>query len=103
VQVYVLPLREEQRPEARKVAEDLLALVIRAKPDESVGSLSKRILFAHKFRPYSKLVIGPKDIKSGRLVLQLREENLQVWRVNLADELRKILAMRLPDQRKECF
>jgi len=92
VQLYVLPLHEEQNAEARNLVDHLVAAGIRAKLDESVGSLSKRILFAHRFRPFAKVVIGPKEMASGRLRMQLRSEDLDVWNVNLADEMRKLIA-----------
>lgn len=91
VQLYVLPLSEEQNSEARRLVDHLVAAGIRAKLDESMGSLSKRILFAHRFRPFAKAVIGPKEIASGRLRLQLRSEDVDVWKVNLADEMRKLI------------
>lgn len=92
VQVYVLPVAEEQLSEAKEIVEKLWAAGIRAKVDESAGSLSKRMLFAHRCRPFSKIVIGPKELASGALKLQLRQEQFELWRVNLVDELRKLLA-----------
>ncbi len=93
VQVYVIPLSENERQIAQKVVGELVAGGIRAKLDESVGSLSKRILFAHRARPFSKVIVGPREAQSGAFKLQLRGENLDVWRVNLPDELRKLLAI----------
>ena len=92
VQVYVLPVSEAQLAEAKAIVDALIYAGIRARLDESAGSLSKRVLFAHRYRPFSKLVIGPKEIASGALKLQLRSEQLDVWRVNLVDELKKVLA-----------
>lgn len=91
VQVFVLPVSEEQLAEARAIVESLLQAGIRAKLDESAGSLSKRVLFAHRYRPFSKIVVGAKEIESDKMKLQLRSEQVDVWRVNLVDELRKLL------------
>lgn len=91
VQLYVLPVSEAQLDEARLIVEQLVAAGIRAKLDESAGSLSKRVLFAHRYRPLAKLIVGPKELASGRFRLQLREEALELWRVNLIDEMRKLL------------
>ena len=55
VQVYVLPVSEKEAGFAREVLEALVAEGVRAHLDESVGSLSKRILFAHRVRPGGKL------------------------------------------------
>ena len=97
IQVYVLPVSEREMKFAERVVAELVAGGIRARLDESVGSLSKRILFAHRSRPFAKIVVGPKEESSGALKLQLRSEDIEVWRVNLIDELKKLLA---PPQNK---
>ncbi|PWU12692.1 MAG: hypothetical protein C5B49_15885 [Bdellovibrio sp.] len=45
---------------------------LRPKVDVSQGSLAKRILFAHRCRPFAKLVIGPQEAGSQMLNLQMR-------------------------------
>ncbi len=89
VQLFVLPLSENEQSEARALVESLRAAGIRAKLDESAGHLSKRIALARRFRPFARVVIGPREIASGLLSLQLRQGNLEIWRANLRDEMKK--------------
>ena len=93
IQVYILPVLEEQVSEAQKLAEELMAMGIRAKADQSIGHLSKRIHFAHRYRPYSKIILGAKELESGKLKIQWRDEVIEIWRVNMKDELRKHFAL----------
>ena len=91
VQLYVLAVSEMELAPARKIVDELMAGGIRAQLDESQGSLSKRIHFAHRARPLAKLVVGAREAASGSLRLQLRHEEREVWRVNLLDEMRKLV------------
>lgn len=74
VQVYLLPLGDEQMAFAKKLEAKLMAQNIRVHVDVNQGSLSKRILFAHKLRPFSKIIIGSKEVDSGKLEIQWRED-----------------------------
>lgn len=74
VQVYLLPVSEDQIPYAKELEKKLLAENIRVQVDVNQGSLSKRILFAHRLRPFAKIVIGPKEAQAGVFELQLREK-----------------------------
>jgi threonyl-tRNA synthetase len=96
VQLFVLPLSEELLPSAKELVDELVAAGLRAKLDESNGSLAKRIRAAHRLRPFALLVLGPKEAESGRLRLQLRGESHDVWRVNLAAELRRLIVRPSP-------
>lgn len=91
VQVYLLPLSEEQYAYAKSLAQEMLASGIRVRIDQNAGSLSKRILFAHKLRPFVKIIVGAKEAASGELVMQLREEKRSVNSSELIDALKNIL------------
>lgn len=73
VQIMLIPLSEQERSYCNKFRDDLLVAGVRVKVDESQGSLAKRILFAHRCRPFSKLVIGPREIKGGNYKLEMRD------------------------------
>jgi threonyl-tRNA synthetase len=91
VQVYLLAVNDNQAPFVNELAQKLLAENIRVKVDANSGSLSKRILFAHKLRPFSKIIIGPKEASSGQLELQLRDGNKRVEAINLAKHLKELV------------
>lgn len=92
IQVYILPVNEEQNSYAKALAAELLAHNIRAYVDLNAGSLSKRVLFAHKLRPYLKLVLGPKEVASGQFSLQLREGKQAIDSKQLLEHLAPMLA-----------
>lgn len=73
IQVMLLPLSDRERDECQKISVALLKAGIRVRIDERQGSLAKRILFAHKYRPFAKLIIGPKEISSGFFRLEFRD------------------------------
>jgi threonyl-tRNA synthetase len=73
IQVMILPLSFRENQECHKFRDILMNAGIRVKVDENQGSLSKRVLFAHKFRPFAKLIIGPREISSGLLRLEFRD------------------------------
>ncbi|WP_413291259.1 threonine--tRNA ligase [Bdellovibrio sp. HCB337] len=73
VQVYLIPLNEEQHSHAQALAQKLRAQDIRVLVDHNSGSLSKRILFAHKLRPFSKIVLGAKELEAQEVRLQMRD------------------------------
>jgi len=72
VQLYILPVNDEYISFAKEMASKLSEKGIRVVVDQSVGSLSKRILFAHRLRPFFKVVIGKNEIASGDVVMQGR-------------------------------
>lgn len=74
VQVIILPLSEKERRACLKIQNDFLAAGIRVKIDESQGSLSKRVHFVHRSRPFAKLIVGPKELHSGIFRLEFRNE-----------------------------
>lgn len=73
VQVYLLPIGEEQMSFAQALRDQLVKHDIRVQIDLNAGSLSKRILFAHRLRPFSKIVLGAKEVLSGKVEVQLRD------------------------------
>lgn len=83
IQVYILPLKEDQISYAKALSAELSANDIRSFVDENSGSLSKRVLYAHRLRPFIKLILGPKEVSSGKLNLQFRDKNQIVDVANL--------------------
>lgn len=83
IQLYVIPVSDEHMSFAKELAQQLLEQDIRVQVDSSGKSLSKRIVFAHKLRPYSKIILGPKEIESGQVKLQMRNNEEHV--VSLKD------------------
>lgn len=88
IQVYVLPVDEKQFSYANDLAEMLHANGIRVYVDQNSGSLSKRILFSHKLRPFIKVVIGAKEVSSEQLMLQLRNDKQVVHSSELVNYLK---------------
>ncbi len=74
VQVMILPLSENEQEACRKIQDRFMHEGLRCRVDESQGSLSKRVLFAHRSRPFAKLVIGPKELGSGIFKLEFRDK-----------------------------
>jgi threonyl-tRNA synthetase len=95
IQIYVIPVSDDFIEPARKLADEFLRQGLRAHLDNHGGSLSKRIHFAHKFRPFAKLIVGEKELASGRFNLQLRDQNLVMEREKLTLEL--LEKVRAPD------
>lgn len=93
VQLYILPINEDQYPFAKNLADSFSDKGIRAVVDNNVGSLSKRILFAHKFRPLYKLVIGKNEMLSGQFSMQGREGDRVVYRQEIENFLLKRIAI----------
>lgn len=89
IQVMLIPVSEDQREYCLKLAFDLRLEGIRARVDESQGSLAKRLRFAHKLRPFSKIVVGGMEISSGELKVQLRESELKCRFRELAKNLKE--------------
>ncbi len=89
VQVYLLPVDENHIEVADRLAQKLFSNGIRAQVDRNAGSLSKRLKFAHKLRPFSKVVIGPKEISSLAYSLELRDQKIQGDEDQLLSELEK--------------
>ncbi|MBS1968833.1 MAG: threonine--tRNA ligase [Bdellovibrionales bacterium] len=92
VQAYLLPVSEDQIPFAKELEKKLLAKNIRVHVDLNQGSLSKRILFAHRLRPFAKIVLGPKEVSSGVFEIQLRDEKKQVSAERLIEELQPLIS-----------
>ncbi|PIS10782.1 MAG: threonine--tRNA ligase [Bdellovibrio sp. CG10_big_fil_rev_8_21_14_0_10_47_8] len=93
VQAYILPIGEEQRAYAKQLSADLEAHHIRSIVDQNSGSLSKRVLFAHRLRPFAKIVIGPKEVASGQLVLEKRQEKIKLLASDLIPRLKEMILM----------
>lgn len=73
IQLYLIPVTDRHVAIVRKLASHLLSKGIRVHVDLSSGSLSKRILFAHRLRPFSKMIVGSKEESLQRYKLQYRD------------------------------
>ncbi len=93
VQLYILPMNDDHYSFAKELADDLADKGIRVVVDRSVGSLSKRILFAHKYRPLFKLVIGKNEISSREFSMQGRDGDRVVYQQQIAEFLLKRIAI----------
>lgn len=95
VQLMLIPLGPEQIEIANDLARGLVASGVRARVGSSGGSLSKRVLFAHKVRPFAKVVVGPKDLAANRFSLDLRDGKMEVSWSELA---KRVLDLVRPPQ-----
>ena len=84
VQVYLIPVGDEQMEFAKELQQRLAKKGIRAQVDFSSGSLSKRIHFAHRLRPFSKVILGAKEIAAGKISLQMRDVSVDLAIESLA-------------------
>lgn len=91
VQVYLLPMSQDQQSYAMKLSAELSKQNIRVVVDQNGGSLSKRILFAHKLRPFAKIIIGPKEVNSNRLLLEKRDEKIEIESSDIVSRLRGMI------------
>ena len=73
VQAELIPVGDEERGPAARLAGELRRAGLRARVDEGVGSLSKRIRLAHRARPFAKVIVGEEESASGVYELQLRD------------------------------
>lgn len=92
IQVYLLPVGEEQYEAAQTLADKMIKDNVRVLVDQNAGSLSKRILFAHKLRPFSKIIIGPKEVNSGKYILECRESKAEMDSALLFEHIKILLA-----------
>ena len=89
VQVYIIPVLKDSIAAAKEIEYELLCAGIRAQVDENVGSLSKRVLFAHRFRPFSKMILGPNEISSGIFKLRFRDREIKIDRKKLVSSIQQ--------------
>ncbi|MBK7959776.1 MAG: hypothetical protein IPK04_00195 [Bdellovibrionales bacterium] len=66
---------------------------VRVVVDRNSGSLSKRVLFAHRLRPFAKVVIGQKEAQDGQLVLQLRDRKVNCSIENLVEQIQPMISV----------
>ncbi|MEM2843354.1 MAG: threonine--tRNA ligase [Candidatus Bathyarchaeia archaeon] len=77
IQVRLIPVNQSYLLHALKLAEKLKLASIRVDVDDREDSVSKKVLFAEKeWIPYI-LVIGKKEVKTGKLNIRVREEGKQ--------------------------
>jgi len=96
IQIYIIPIGEEQMAVAQNLASQLIQKNIRAQVDVHAGSLSKRILFAHKLRPFSKVILGAKEVASGNVKLQLRDGDQEFRLEDFAQQCSSMEAWKEP-------
>lgn len=89
VQVALIPANEQLHSACEKICADLLASEIRAHLSNAGGSLAKRIRDAHQSRPFSKIVVGDKELASGEYKLQFRDEEFALSLVDLKLKLKE--------------
>lgn len=87
IQLYLIPMGEEGAQLANQVAREAVSQDIRVVVDNRAGSLSKRIVLAHRLRPFAKAVIGAKEASGGEIVLQLRDQKRNCSREGLLRSL----------------
>lgn len=78
VQLSIIPIGNEAFEKADQISRVLRRNGLRVYVDKSSGSLSKRVLMAHKHRPFSKLILGRDEIKSKQVSIQLRDRIVDV-------------------------
>jgi len=92
VQIFLMPVGEDQMAFVRELEKVFLFKNIRVHVDVNQGSLSKRILFAHKLRPFAKVIIGPKEVASGEFEVQLREGKRVLKKQQLLEEIAALIS-----------
>ncbi len=83
VQVCLIPVADRHLEFSRKVQGQLLRRGLRVHLDQKSGSLSKRIHFLRRQRPFAQIVLGDHEMESSHVKLQLR--NQEVWQGKLED------------------
>lgn len=78
IQLYLLPVDDFGMQMAEKIYQNCLDLNIRVCVDKNMGSLSKRILYAHKLRPFSHIVLGQKEYQSKQMQIKFRNEKIVI-------------------------
>ncbi len=93
VQLQILPVSENEFAFSRSLRDRLVQAGIRVRVDESQGSLSKRLLFAHQLRPFAKVVVGQKEVLGGNLKLQFRDREKGLQAEEMLVELKQACAV----------
>jgi threonyl-tRNA synthetase len=91
-QLHLIPVGHEQVSLCHEIARELVANGVRARVDSNAGSLSKRIMFAHKLRPFAKMIVGAKELESGVFVLESRGSRREIRREALVMEMKREVA-----------
>ncbi len=93
IQLYIIPMGEQASERAEMLRQSLLQDEVRVSVDKHQGSLSKRLLFAHKLRPFAVLVLGQKEMESGEVKIQFRESQQVCSLVDIQQKLAPMLEM----------
>jgi threonyl-tRNA synthetase len=91
IQLYLLPVDDLGVELANRIYQECLDFNIRVHVDKNLGSLSKRILYAHKCRPYSMAILGRNESQSQQLHLQFRKEKYPVHADGVASVINKVV------------
>ena len=77
IQVRIIPINQSYLSNALALAEKLKSALIRVDIDDREDTVSKKVLLAEKeWIPYI-LVIGEKEVKTGKFTVRIREEEKQ--------------------------
>lgn len=76
--MLLIPLSEDEKSLAQEIEKELRLCGVRVQVDSHGGSLSKRLLFAHRLRPAYLSVIGGREKQSRRIKLQGRERVVEI-------------------------
>lgn len=88
IQLYLIPMGDDGYNYSQQLAQELVEHGIRVVVDHKAGSLAKRVLFAHRLRPFAKAVIGQMEIKRGEVDLQFRSKKEKCAVAGLIEHLR---------------
>lgn len=78
VQALILPVNERHLEKAKSFHQQFLQSGIRSRLEAPLGSLSKRLHFARQWRPFMRVVIGNKELESGRSLFEFRHHSRHV-------------------------
>ncbi len=91
IQLYLIPVSENEFQYASALAQSLVKDNIRVCVDQNGGSLSKRIKFAHRLRPFCKVVIGANEVASNCLRIDRRDCKLDINSNELSLKLKDLI------------
>lgn len=89
VQIYTMPVDESSLAQSQSIASALMSKELRVFVDHNQGSLSKRILFAHKIRPFAKVIVGQKELEGGQHEIQFRDRKQKCLVEEIGDIIQK--------------
>ncbi len=73
VQLLIIPVSDNEWDYCLQLQDYFLNGGVRVKLVDQQGSLSKKLFFGHRLRPYAKLIVGQKELQSQSFNLEMRE------------------------------